>query len=78
MATRLGGGAPHSERQRAEQVWPASVQLTSGDSFTTTPCVQSLRTGEKLLSHGSSVRQAPDCLQRKPAHSVFRRLEAGI
>jgi len=35
MATRVGGGDPHSERQRVEQVCPASVQLTSGGPLTT-------------------------------------------
>jgi hypothetical protein len=30
MATRLGGGFPLSERQRAERASPASVQLMTG------------------------------------------------
>src|SRR3990172_12912584 len=37
MTTRLGGGAPRSERQRAEQVSPASFQLMTGCSLTDIP-----------------------------------------
>src|SRR3989337_333868 len=37
MTTRLGGGIPLSERQRAEQALSPSVQLMIGCSLTATP-----------------------------------------
>ena len=33
MIMRLGGGAPLSERQRAERAFPSSVQATTGQAI---------------------------------------------
>ena len=37
MATRTGGGDPHSERQRAEQAWLDSAQVTINGLVTIAP-----------------------------------------
>ena len=60
IATRVGGGDPHSERQRAEHVWPASVQLTRGGPLTTIPCVHPLTPPPGSCPHTKvSVKSGP-------------------
>jgi hypothetical protein len=46
----VGGNDPHSDRQRAKQVCPASVQLTNDGSLMTTPYVRLKTRGKSLGS----------------------------
>ena len=65
MTTRLGGGAPLSERQRAERASPPSIQQTTG-------CAATLE-----LGMAAPARSAPQPEQTRPSGSCAKLIHRG-